>query len=221
MQTDLQARVNALPWFHQLDLGNGILTPGKTLLHVLKARADVYFSRGIAGKSVIDIGCWDGYNSFEAKRRGASRVLATDHHVWSGKPYASRDSFELARAVLATEVEVMDIDLPDIGERTVGRFDVVLFLGVLYHLPNPYAGLQIAASICDELLVVETHLDALDVKQPAAIFYPRGFGGDGSNWWGPNPACVLGMLQRLSFSAEYVPDPVLDGRGIFFASRKR
>jgi tRNA (mo5U34)-methyltransferase len=218
---ELESRVNALPWFHQIDFGNGIISPGVTPLKVLKAQADVYFSRSIAGKSVLDVGCWDGFNSFEAKRRGARRVLATDHFTWSDIGWGKRESFDLARSVLCPDVEVMDIDLPEISEKTVGRFDVVLFLGVLYHLPNPFAGLQIAASVCDEWIVIETHLDALHVRQPAAIFYTDGHAGDWTNFWGPNPACVTGMMHRLKFDCEHLPHPVHKNRGIFFATRRR
>ena len=218
---DLAAKVKALRWFHQMDLGNGVVTNGITSMQVLKAQADVYFSRGVAGKSVIDIGCWDGFNSFEAKRRGARRVLATDHFTWGEIGWGERASFELARSILCPEVEVMDIDLPEISEKTVGRFDVVLFLGVLYHLQNPFAGLQIAASICDETLIIETHLDALEVKEAAAIFYPDNFDGDWTNWWGPNPACVVGMMHRLKFDCEHVSHPVHKNRGVFFAKRRR
>jgi tRNA (mo5U34)-methyltransferase len=79
--TELETRVSALPWFHQIDLGNGILTPGSTSLEHLQAVADIFFERGLAGKTVLDIGAYDGFFSLEAKRRGATRVLATEFHV--------------------------------------------------------------------------------------------------------------------------------------------
>src|SRR5687767_10734751 len=111
---NLQQRISELPWHHQIDLG-GVLTPGGVPKEIIKAQAEIYFRDGV-GDSVLDIGCWDGYNSFEAKRRDAKRVLATDHYVWKDG-VGSRQSFELARQTLDLDVEVMDIDIPDISEK--------------------------------------------------------------------------------------------------------
>jgi len=72
----LRQEVNALPWFHEIDLGDGVVTPGRTSLKSLRALADMFFQHGVAGKSVLDIGAYDGFFSLDAKRRGASRVLA-------------------------------------------------------------------------------------------------------------------------------------------------
>jgi tRNA (mo5U34)-methyltransferase len=205
----LRQRVNELPWFHQIDLGNGIVTPGATPGEVLQTTADVYFKGGLEGKTFIDIGCWDGFNSFEAKRRGAARVLATDHFVWSDESWGSRESFDLARDQLGLDVEVRDIDLEDITPDSVGTFDVVLFAGVLYHVRHPLLVLERVSAICDETLILETHLDALDVASPAMVFYPTNeLSDDPTNWWGPNPACVIAMLKDVGFAdVEFTPHP--------------
>lgn len=217
---ELQQEVDALPWHHEIDFGSGVRTPGKTTLDVLLKQADVYFKDGLAGMSLIDIGCWDGFNSFEAWRRGASRVLATDYFAWSDQCWGDRASFELAREHLAPEVEVLEIDLPDITPESVGMFDVVLFLGVLYHLRHPFATLEEITRICRKTLVVETHLDALHLDRPAMIFYPTNeLAGDHTNWWGPNPACVRAMLEDLGFTVEYTEHPVYPNRGIFHGRR--
>jgi tRNA (mo5U34)-methyltransferase len=113
----------SLPWFHQLDLGGGVITPGVTSNAVLQAQADEYFKGGIGGLSVLDLGCWDGFNSFEAKRRGATRVLATDRFAWRNGP-GSRESFELAREQLGLEVEMFEIDVDDLSPTTLGNFDL-------------------------------------------------------------------------------------------------
>ena len=216
----LAQQVDALPWFHQLDLGNGVVTPGVIDRRILQAQADVYFRDGVEGLSVLDIGCWDGFNSFEAKRRGAARVLATDHFVWN-EGWGSRESFELARAELGPEVEALEIDLPNISSASVGVFDLVLFCGVLYHLRDPFTGLAQAARVCERTLVVESHLDAVDVERPAMIFYPGStLGGDVTNWWGPNRACVEAMLTELEFvRVDWAPNPAHPTRGIFHAYR--
>lgn len=70
---DLRSRIAKLPWHHQIEFGNGILTHGNTKIEVLRAQADIYFKSSVRGRSVLDIGCWDGFNSFDAHRRGAAR----------------------------------------------------------------------------------------------------------------------------------------------------
>lgn len=211
--------IASLPWFHSIDLGGGIVTPGKADIATLKAQADIYFRDSLSGKSVLDIGCWDGFNSFEAKRRGASRVLATDFWAWR-KGWGSKDCFEVARSRLALDIEEQEIDAMDISPETVGSLDIVLFLGVFYHLRNPFLGLEKAASVCKETLVVETHIERTWSSKPKMIFYPTNeLNGDGSNWWGPNPPCIMAMLKDLGFKPEFVEHPLHKSRGIFFGRR--
>jgi tRNA (mo5U34)-methyltransferase len=220
----LEERVNRLPWFHQLVFADGVVTPGATTIDVLEAAANVYFRDDLAGRSLIDIGCWDGFNSFEAKRRGATRVLATDHFAWSDRCWGSRQSFELARENLGLDIDVLDIDLAEITVESVGRFDVVLLAGVLYHVRHPFQVLEQVSTICDERFIVETHLDALGMDRPAMVFYPTTeLGNDATNWWGPNPACVIAMLSDLGFTTvDFTPHPhptYALTRGIFHAHR--
>ncbi len=81
----LAARVNSIrPWFHSIDLGNGLVTPGAGKIDKLTQMANVYFALGLHGLSVLDVGAWDGFFSFEAERRGAARVLAADKYCWGG-----------------------------------------------------------------------------------------------------------------------------------------
>ena len=76
----LQERVRQTPWFHSIDLGNGVVTPGgKPPAVHHKEYAAIFDPVDVRARSVIDIGAWNGAYSFEAKRRGAARVLATDH----------------------------------------------------------------------------------------------------------------------------------------------
>lgn len=217
----LRARIDALPWHHQLDFGNGLLTPGNTKIEVLRAQAAIYFDRPLEGQSVLDIGCWDGFNSFEAYRRGAARVLATDHFAWSEKCWGKREAFDLAREYLAPSVEVMDIDLPELTAERVGVFDIVLFLGVLYHLRHPLAALEAVSKLVRSTLIIETHLDALDIGRPAMIFYPGAeLANDPTNWWGPNIKCVTAMLGDVGFSnVTHTRHPFYATRGIFHARR--
>ena len=86
-------------------------------------------------------------------------------------------------------------------EELGGTFDVVLFLGVLYHSKSALLYLERCRSVCSARMIIETHVDALDYSRPAAVFYPgTTLGGDGSNYWGPNPAAVQAMLVEAGFS---------------------
>ena len=220
---ELRRKVDSLPWFHQLDLREGVLTPGRTPLDALRACADAYFTMPLAGKSVLDIGCYDGFNSFEALRRGAADVLAADHFMWHADSRC-REAFELARSRIAPGLKDIDIDVLDMTPGRVGTFDIVLFAGVLYHLRNPFLAIERVARLAKETLILETHLDACDVPRPAMIFYPTNeLNNDPSNWWGPNPACVEAMLRDVGFPyVVFGPHPVAAhgaSRGIFHAGR--
>src|SRR5215831_10985883 len=85
----LRKEVSALHWFHRIDLGNGIITPGQDI----DGETKIEFNKiptDLRGKTVLDIGAWDGLFSFEAERRGAARVLATDSFCWNGRGGARR-----------------------------------------------------------------------------------------------------------------------------------
>ncbi len=219
---DLLKKINSLPWFHQIDLGNGILTPGRTPQKELQAMAKTIFERSLVQKTVLDIGCYDGFYSFEANKRGAKRVLATDFFMWQHDARC-REAFEIARAYVAPDTEDKVIDIPDLSTESVGQFDIVLFLGVFYHLRHPFLTLEQIAKLASDTLVVETHLDAIEIERPAMIFYPTTeLNNDPTNWWGPNPSCVKAMLRDVGFArVDYKPNPNHpSSRGVFLARRR-
>ncbi|MBI3117610.1 MAG: methyltransferase type 11, partial [Candidatus Hydrogenedentes bacterium] len=74
--------IENIRWFHSMDLGSGQVTRGLKPREVLGMEAEIIFRYPLAGKTVLDVGAWDGFFSFEAERRGAARVLATDHFCW-------------------------------------------------------------------------------------------------------------------------------------------
>lgn len=196
---ELRAEASRVRWYHTMDLGSGVRTEG---VYDPAARMDRYdFPADLSGKTVLDVGAWDGFWSFEAERRGAARVLATDSFVWSGRTWGSKAGFELARRALRSNVEDMTIHVLDLSPERVGRFDVVLFLGVLYHMRHPLLALERVANVTRELLIVETIVDLLHVRRPAMAFYPsKELAGDPTNWIGPNPNAVIGMLRTVGFS---------------------
>lgn len=196
----LRRRVEAIPWFHTIDLPGGIRTPG---VDDTRARLGILgLPDDMSGMSVLDVGAWDGFFSFECERRGASRVVACDRYAWHDSSWASKAGFELARSQLGSSVEDVELDIADISpERLGGEFDLVLFLGVLYHLRDPVGGLERVASVTKGKLVLETHVDLALTRRPAAAFYPgRELSNDITNWWGPNQAAVEGMLHAVGFA---------------------
>jgi tRNA (mo5U34)-methyltransferase len=204
----LKNEVNAINWWHSIELGNGITTPGRSKnLETLKT---IHLPDSFENKTVIDIGAWDGFYSFEAEKRGANRVLAVDSYCWSGESWGSKDGFNFARKVLGSKVEDKFIEVLDISPETTGIFDVVLFLGVLYHMKHPLLSLEKVFSITKELLILETAVDLSSLKVPAMRFYPDGqLNSDPSNWWGPNPLAVVCMLKNVGFSkVEIVSDDI-------------
>ena len=216
---ELQAEVDKLSWWHSIDLGGGVVTPGKSNNQDLVWRLGL--PARLDGKTVLDVGAWDGFYSFECERRGAARVLATDWYCWGGPGWGSKHGFELARRGLGSRVEDLEIDVMDLTPEHLGQFDLVLFLGVLYHLQNPLLGLQRVAGVTKSHLIVETHCDLFEVRHPAMRFYPAAqLNNDPTNWWGPNPACVEAMLRTVGFSRIEMLSPHDPNRRIFHARRE-
>jgi tRNA (mo5U34)-methyltransferase len=202
--TDLRSRVEAIRWYHTIDLGGGIVTRGVDDSKLRLAR--VQLPESLAGKSVLDIGAWDGFFSFECERRGAARVVAADHFSWHGTGWGTKAGFTLARQALGSRVEDLDIDVMDLTPERVGSFDLVLFLGVLYHLRHPFLALERVASVTRGQLILETVVDLVGFRRPAMAFYPgRELNNDPTNWWGPNVPAVRGMLESLGFNQVSVP----------------
>ena len=199
MPGDLAAKADAIRWYHTIDLGGGVVTKGIDDTPLRLARLDLPPS--LAGLTVLDIGAWDGFFSFEAERRGAARVVAADYYSWHGTGWGSKAGFELARSALGSKVEDLDIDVMDLSPERVGQFDVVFFLGVLYHLRHPLLALERIASVTRKRLILETVVDMVGVRRPAMAFYPgRELNHDPTNWWAPNVPALHGMLRDVGFA---------------------
>ena len=211
-----------LYWHHSIDLGRGVITPGGKSFAICTDEASLIFDRvNLIGRSVLDIGAWNGFFSFESKRRGAGRVLATDSYCWSHPQIRGRETFELARSALSVELEAREIDVADLSAETVGEFDVVLYLGVFYHRYDAVEALAKVAPLAKQVLIVETHLDLREIDVPAMAFYPgRELNNDPTNWWGPNEHCVKELLLGHGFTdIEISPHPAGHNRAIFHAWR--
>jgi tRNA (mo5U34)-methyltransferase len=203
----LRREVAGIKWYHQIDLGNGIVTPGVD--DSAKKLRRLAFPERLDGKTVLDIGAWDGFYSFEAERRGAKRVLATDSFVWNGSTWGSKDGFLLARKALNSSVEDMHLDVMDLSPEKVGTFDVVLFCGVLYHMKHPLLVLEKVASVTRGMAIVESVCGFLWCRRPVIPFYPNAeLNDDPSNWCAPNPAATVALLKVAGFRRVETVAPV-------------
>ena len=222
----LQARIDALsPWFHNMELGGRQTAPRHPLGNYPSSHWR-YFEHAIpadlTGKTVLDIGCNGGFYSIEMKRRGATRVVAADF-----------DKRYLAQARLAAEASGVELefrqmsvyDVADLGE----TFDIVLFMGVLYHLRHPLLALDlIHEHVAGDLMIFHSlqrgsaEAPSLEDDYPfseRAVFAQEGFpvmhfieksyAGDPTNWWIPNRACVEAMLRSAGFDILARPDSVV------------
>ena len=194
----LRAEVAAIEWWHTIDLGHGVVTPGRD---ETPARLPLlHLPPSLAGSTVLDIGAWDGFYSFACEQRGAARVVAADQFAWR-ELGTRRRGFDCAHRALASSVEPIELDVLDLSPETAGgTYDLVLFLGVLYHLRDPLLALEHVASVTGSNLVLETHVDCLTTRRPAAAFYPGDeLYGDATNWWGPNLPALVAMLHSVGF----------------------
>ena len=211
-----------IKWFHSMELEPGVHTISPAETEKLRKREKAYLDKvDLRGKSVLDIGAWDGYYSIAAKKRGAARVLATDWFSWGGPGWGSKAGFDYARAKTGLEIEEKIIDVPDVSVDTVGVFDVVFFMGVFYHLKDPLLGLKIASQMAKETLIVETALDATWMRRPMMVYYPGSeLADDPTNWWGPNVPLMLALLKENGFTdVSWGKDPVWRRRAHFIARR--
>ena len=209
-ESEIREAISEREWYHVIDLAPGIRTPGR--FDPASKLKTMGFPEDFTGKSVLDIGSSDGFFSFEAEKRGAKSVLATDRHP----PESS--GFEIARKLLGSQVKYEMTSVYDLSPESHGTFDYVLFPGVFYHLRHPLLALDRIHGVCRETLFLETHvLDeslklishdlALQDIHPSlpdiclTQYYPNDeLNDDSSNWFVPNVKCVLEMLATSGFS---------------------
>lgn len=223
-------------WYHSIELAPGVVTPGRAPLAFWQEELRALQLPSLAGKSVLDVGAYDGFFSFSTERLGAARVVALDHYAWSADMAAYmrewRDSqragrllpsphrtahwqpaalpgkapFDAAHACLSSRVESVASDFMLTRASTIGTFDVVLFLGVLYHVEDMLGAIRrmreftAPGGVC----IIET--EAMEVpgagSRALCEFFPFDeLNGDESNWWAPNREALVGLCRAAGFSS--------------------
>jgi tRNA (mo5U34)-methyltransferase len=189
----LRHQIAALEWCHPLEL-DGIQTRPQWYVRRRFARRLKFLQipNDLTGKSVLDVGTWDGFFAFECERRGAARVVAIDSFAWDRY---GKQGFLLAHDVLKSKVEHRRMAAEEIDAGVVGRFDLVLFLGVLYHLRSPISVLDRLRSVTAGTLICETHalVPAFHESYPLITFFP----GDGLELGLPRELCAIPTIECL------------------------
>ena len=222
----LREEVRALaPWFHNIDLGDGLHTAPE---HFLGDYPNFKFAMfrdcvpaDLTGKTVLDIGCNAGFYSMEMKRRGAARVVGID----SDERYLAQARVAAQALGFQDSVEFRNLSVYDVA-KLGERFDLVIFMGVLYHLRHPLLALDlIREHVARDLLLFQTmqqgSTEVADVPEDHPFFLPdsytpppyfdepgypkmhfieRRFAGDWTNWWAPNRAGSMAMLRAAGFA---------------------
>jgi tRNA (mo5U34)-methyltransferase len=225
---ELQAQADELQWYHSINLCNGVVTKG---VGVQETGSEIFAD--MRGRSVLDIGAWDGKFSFLAEACGASRVVAVDHYAWGVDfqargaywneciekgvfPDQSRDEtdfwqpdlpgrrgFDFAKAALGSKVEPVVADFQTVDLDTLGQFDVVLYLGVLYHMKEPLTCLERVRAVTKEVAVIETealHLSGLEHEALLQFHAGMSLRVDFGNWYVFTIQALHNLCRAAGFS---------------------
>jgi len=217
-QEEILAELKRLaPWFHRIDLGGGLYTKtesvmGEPIDHPLGPWQTIQklLPADLSGNTVLDVGCNAGFYAFEAKRRGAKRVLGVDgqrQHVRQGL---------FVRKVLGLDVEFRRLNVYELNPRMVGQFDITLALGLLYHLKHPILALENLYQVTRELLIIETAImppertpesflhplgeQQMQLHALAFVENPAGAKEQVFNWFLPGVESLKALLRTTGFS---------------------
>jgi tRNA (mo5U34)-methyltransferase len=209
-------------WHHSIELPDGRVIRGEKTLEVMRRQFAMTFGPlDLRGKAVLDLGTWSGAFAVEAARRGAARVVGLDYRTWRSPKNRGREAFDFVVAASGFDIQgvELDLDASSMSLTHLGEFEVVLFLGVFYHLKDPIGALREIGKITREALVVETSINTTLPPQPPAMVFRQGaeLRNAGWNWWGPNVACVEALLKTFGFERVVVTDSSVKNRSFFHA----
>jgi tRNA (mo5U34)-methyltransferase len=219
MTASLRERIDAISWYHTIELAPGLTTPGWFDHRPIVPRIPLPAS--LAGLRCLDVGTFNGFWAFEMERRGAAEVVAVDvldPRRWDwphgseeatiaelATRMAAGDGFEIAREALGSRVRRHDRSVYDLDPAELGRFDVIYLGSLLVHLRDPVRALERVRAVCDGTLIV---VDGIDL--PLTLRSPRlpaaRFDGRGRPWWWyPNAAGLAALVASAGFVVEGRP----------------
>lgn len=205
---DFRQTVNSFSWYHSIELGHGVVTPG---FYDHRPYLDFYgLPKDLHGRSALDIGAASGFFTFELERRGAD-VTCTELPAWLGhdfgplyRPDMEADqaerylhgAFEFAHRALGSKSQRRKINIYDINPQSTGMFDLVFCGSVLLHLTDPIRALWRIQSVTREAAILVTAIQPIPGPEPLSLFIGQR-AGDG--WWLPNRAAFEAMVRCAGF----------------------
>ena len=197
MTTDhetLLARIHKEQWYQSVPLGDGTSTAGVTGAAEHDKIAMMDLPGDLSGKSVLDIGCGEGFYAFEFESRGAAKILAIDNH-----PDMCR-KFGLLHEFRASEVEFKDTDFFQLDSAEVGRHDIVLFLSIFHHLRHPLLALDRLFDLTGEVSFIE-YVEAMpESGEEVSLLLRRKGKKAGRYQMLPTRSYMLELLDRAGYS---------------------
>jgi tRNA (mo5U34)-methyltransferase len=209
----IQELIDSVPvWHHRIEVAPGVITPG--LQWTQEMLEDIGLPEDLTGLRVLDLGARDGFFSFECERRGASEVIAVDYSP------AELTGFNVAKAILDSKVKWITANVYKINQLNLGKFDLVLFLGVIYHLRNPYLAIDRIYDVLNTggKIIVESHIinggfvdeqgNWIDLKEInprlqdlriAQIYKTGELSGDITSPWAPTINTLEIMFENSGF----------------------
>lgn len=198
-RADLLQEMKSSKWVHVIEVGGGVETPGGWGKNPNPLLNESLASINYDGKKVLDIGCWDGVYSFQAEQGGAAEVYATD--LLGGRHNTENQTFQIASALRGSKAKYFpDLSVYNVSDLNVSDFDVVLFLGVYYHLKDPLLALESLRRVMKlgATIVIEGEV-SLEQGCHANFYHREAFVGDGSNWWVPTVQCLREWVEASGF----------------------
>jgi tRNA (mo5U34)-methyltransferase len=218
-------------WYHRIEVYPGVITPG---VNDTQKNIDILdrigLPKDVRGKRVLDVGAADGAFSFLMEQRGAAEVVAVDYRA------VGHSGFQIAARLLGSQAQYHVDNVYNLSREKYGEFDIILFLGVLYHLRNPLLAMDTLRALArpGAKLFVETHLIDNYVQLPDGSskplaelnkrlvgtplwqFFPRDtLNKDATNKWAPNMAGLKALVEEASFGV--MATDVYSTRGFLYA----
>ena len=201
-------------WYHKIEVAPGVWTPGTH--NSTQGLELIQMPEDLTGMRVLDIGARDGFYTFEAERRGAREVVALDYES------ADNTGFSIAAELLGSKATFVNDNVYALNPEEHGTFDLILFLGVIYHLRHPLLALDRIHDVCapEGLLMIETHMIDEGVVDhdgefrpladyhadlaalPLVQYYPENMlANDYTSQWAPNRYGARGLAAGIELRA--------------------